>query len=679
MRGKLAFTFGVVTLALFALSGVLLSIHNNDNEAYSKIVLAQQNYDSTTIAAQRGQITDRNGTILATNEAYYNLILDPAVILAQENYTQTTIDALVEIYGVDRQELTDLINDRAESHYVRYKRYLTEEEMKAFTDLQEKTNSVESSNKRIKGVWFETEFRRVYPYNSLACSLIGFANSDGSQGNYGIEQYYNDVLCGTDGRSYGYLNEDANLERVTRQAINGSTVVTTIDATIQNIVEKHIADFMQTTGAKETAVIVMDPDTAEVLALATSEVYDLNHPTDVSTYYTDSELEAMSDEELVTAYSKIWRNYCLSESIEPGSTAKVFTVATALEEGIFSQNQWFYCDGGEQLATGVYVGCHLRSGHGSVSTAQSLMYSCNDALMQMSYMIGAEIFTEYQEMFNFGMKTGIDLPGEERGLTVSAEDETRVTLATNAFGQNFNVTMVQMAAAYCSVINGGNYYTPHVVKQILDDDGNVIKSIDKTLVRKTVSEATSEFIRTALYETVESGTGTNAKVKGYTAAGKTGTAEKIPRGDGRYLISFAGFVPYDDPEVLVYVVVDEPNVEDQSTGGYATKLFRDILTDILPYMNISPTSETDVVPGPAWAVPEDYTPPVDENGQPIDTSSIQTGDPENPEDPNGTEGGTANTGPRTNPSTNEDVNGWSMGENAGAQNAGSEDPGAASP
>lgn len=627
MQGKLAFVFLVTTLALFALGIIVATISYRDNEEYARIVLAQQDYDSRVITAQRGSITDRNGTVLATNEPVYNLILDPAVMLADTNYTDVTLDALVECFGFDRDELSALIESRSTSSYVRYKRQMPAEDKERFEAMQKEFNTAALKNDepyRIRGVWFETEYRRIYPYDSLASQVIGFSGSDGTSGSYGLEQYYNEILAGTNGREYGYLSDESNLERVTKEAEDGDTLVSTIDANIQKILEEKIASFMSTVGAKETAVIAMDPDTGEILGMATSTPFDLNKPGDLSAYYTDAQLDAGNVENLLEYYTQeqidgmdeetralnlkaarqnsVWRNYCISETIEPGSTAKVFTVAAGLEEGIISPNDSFYCDGGEEFP-GARPTCHLKSGHGMLTLKQSLMESCNDALMQIGIRIGVEQFSKYQDIFNFGMKTGIDLPGEERGLVWEDDQVTDLTLATESFGQNFNVTMIQMAAAYCSIVNGGYYYEPHMVRQILDSDGNVKQTISPTLVRETVSASTSEFIKDALLATVDEGTGTAAAIAGYEFAGKTGTAQKYPREAEKYLISFAGFLPYDNPEILIYVVIDEPNVEDQSTGGYGTSLTKEIMEALIPYLNLHPTREIPVTENPGGGEP----------------------------------------------------------------------------
>ena len=432
---------------------------------------------------------------------------------------------------------------------------------------------------------------------------------------------------GTNGREYGYLNDDSNLERVIKPAENGNTVVSTIDVNIQNAVEKRINEWMADPGSEHIGVVVMNPNNGEVLAMANNSMFDLNNPRSAADSFSEEELREMGLKEamqtynrqhkkthgstitidqvpehysadeirsygLQVAWNQKWRNYDISDTYEPGSPSKIFTVAAALEEGVISPNDTFYCDGYQEVA-GHQIKCTAfrKGGHGMLTVAEALMVSCNDALMQIAAKMGATTFTRYMNAFGFGQKTGIDLPGEAdaKGLVRSASEMNSADLATNSFGQNYNCSMIQMAAAYGSVINGGSYYEPHVVKQILNDQGSVVKEVKPKLVRETVSESTSSFIKDALFRTVSEGTGRAAAVEGYEIAGKTGTAEKIPRSAKNYLLSFCGFAPAYDPQVLVYVTVDTPHVEDQPHSIYASSVFSKIMGDILPYLNVFPS------------------------------------------------------------------------------------------
>lgn len=633
MQEKLAITVIVITLALFALVYVLYQIVQQDQERYNQIVLSQQEYDSRVIPYRRGDIVDRNGTYLATSEKVYNLILDPKQIMSdQENYLEASLMALATVFGYDPQELRTLITSNPDKYYIRYARQLNYDAKAEFETLVSdttKANREAGSKARVKGVWFEEEYKRIYPYNSLACSVIGFATSDGGNGNGGIEQSYNNQLIGINGREYGYLNDDSNLERVIKSASNGNTVVSTIDVNVQNIVEKYINEWQQEVGSERIAVIVMDPNNAEVLAMSSDQMFDLNNPRDLQGRYTDEEIRALGLKEARSAYNRqnkdhpitaeqvtehfsnedimsygqqvawnqVWRNYCISDTFEPGSPSKIFTVAAGLEEGVLNGNESFMCDGGQEIG-GWYIKCVKKTGHGMLTLAESLMQSCNDCMMQIAQVEGRDRFSRYQKLFGFGAKTGIDLPGEAdtKPLIYHVEDMKPSDLATNAFGQNFNCTMIQMAAAYCSVINGGSYYEPRVVKQIINDQGSVVKKENPNLVRETVSESTSKFIKDALHRTVTEGTGKAAAVPGYAIAGKTGTAEKYPRGQGNYLVSFCGYAPADDPQVLVYVIIDTPHVADQPHSSYAGEVFQKIMAEILPYLNVFPEGDYGEIP-----------------------------------------------------------------------------------
>ena len=340
---------------------------------------------------------------------------------------------------------------------------------------------------------------------------------------------------------------------------------------------------------------MMDPKSGEILAMDTSTRYDLNNPYDLSAYYSQEEIDAMDEKAKSDAWYKLWRNFCVNDTYEPGSPQKAFTVAGALEENIINGNESFDC-GGFLSIGGHDIHCVSRFGHGPTTVVQGLMKSCNVVMMNISRMEGTDIFAKYQSIFGFGQKTGIDLPGEADAATLiyTAENMGPADLATNSFGQNYNCTMIQMAAAYASLINGGSYYEPHVMKQILNEQGSVVEKKEPVLVRETVSQSTSDFLKEAMFQTVETGTGKAAQVIGYDVGGKTGTAEKQPRSAKNYLVSFAGFAPIEDPQVFVYVVIDTPNYppgEQQAHSSYASAVFSKIMTEILPYLNIFPTKD----------------------------------------------------------------------------------------
>lgn len=599
MKKKSLVLFLLVVLLLFGLAVRMLYINSTSGQDYTVAVLSQQNYSSTTLPYKRGDILDRNGMTLATSVKVYNLILDPKVMLSNSKYLEPTLKALTECFGYDDNTLRTLINENKTKSYIVYQKKLSYETIEPFMT---RSNDTEN-NPYIKGVWFETEYERKYPYSTLACNVIGFTAA-GNVGTWGIEEYYNDRLNGVDGREYGYVNSDNIMEKVTKSATDGYTVVSTLDLNVQTIAEKYIKQWKEEYNPDNVGVIVMNPQNGEIYAMATDSVYDLNNPRDLSGLYTEEQLAAMTDEEKLNALNKLWRNYCLNDTFEPGSTFKPFTVAAALEEGTITDTQTFVCDGSENVG-GTNIGCHKRSGHGTINAHQAIAYSCNDALMQIGASLGVDLFAAYQERFNFGMKTGIDLPGEAScaGLLFTKDNMKPINLATSSFGQSFNVTMVQLATGFCSLINGGYYYQPHVVKEIVNTRGGVVQEVGVTPIKQNITKETSDIVKSAMVDTVEAGTGTTASVEGYIIGGKTGTAEKLPRGNNEYVYSFIGFAGYENPQVVCYVVVDNPKGENIASS-VTSKLFSAIMTEVLPYLQVFPDAPAQSGDGNTTAQPQ---------------------------------------------------------------------------
>ncbi|MFA9463861.1 MAG: peptidoglycan D,D-transpeptidase FtsI family protein [Velocimicrobium sp.] len=581
MQASLLFVFCIVILTFFGLVIRMLYLTNADGDRYEKRVLSQQTYVSNVIPYKRGDILDRNMTKLAVSDKIYNLILDPVTMLQKDDYLEPTVKALKSCFGIDSDTVQDILKEKSESQYVQMKEYkgLDYETVEAFQVMQD-----EDSN--IKGVWFEEEYKRNYPLGTVGSSVIGFTQkADNNIGNWGIEEAYNNELSGTNGREYGYFNADLKLERTVKPAVNGNTIVSTIDANVQKAVEKKVSKYLKTPGAENVAVVLMNPQNGEIYAMVSNEAFDLNNPRDLTQFYTDEEIDAMSDKQMSEALSGIWRNYCISDAYEPGSTFKPFTVAAALDEDVVSEKSTFQCDGYELVAD-KRISCNVKRGHGKVTLKQALMVSCNVALMKIGAKLGPEKFAYYTDLFGFGQKTGIDLPGEASGIIYTAEQLNPVELATCSFGQSNTVTMTQMVAGFASLINGGNYYKPHIVKEILNDSGATVEKMDQTIIKKTVSGATSDKIRDYLYATVEEGTASPAKVAGYEIGGKTGTAEKIHRDHKNYIVSFIGFAPLDDPSVVIYVVIDQPHVKDQPHSTFATEFGGEIMDEVLPFLDV---------------------------------------------------------------------------------------------
>lgn len=693
MSIKLAVLFSMILVA-FAFLGIRLFIINRDNgDKYKKRVLSQQAYDSVTIPAKRGDIVDRNNTKIAVSQKVYNVCIDSKTLNKDEGaYIESTITALYSTpveFNYTKDELRSYIMSNPASQY----RIIAKKQ--SYESVSEIMNMVNNPNMYpdFKGVWLEDTYVRQYPYNSLACDVIGFVQGD-NEGAYGLEEFYNTTLVGTNGREYGYLNDDENLERTLKPAQDGKTLVTSLDVNIQSIVEKNILAFNEEhrnearegAGSSNTGVIIMNPNNGEILAMASYPVFNLNDPrnTDGLEIKVDLEpekfgvmngilegnadLENMDDSEIADAVRKIaeaeeasdektqqetqqesgaesseesnsldinvsggnnsgeegegdpadpykgmtyaeaydkayedakmetlnalWKNFCINSTYEPGSTMKPFTMAAGLEEGILKGDESYVCNGVTEVG-GHEIHCSNRLGHGTLTFAGALEQSCNVAFMKIGATIGKTVFMKYNQIFNFGLKTNVDLTGEAltNSLVFDINTMTPTDLAISSFGQGFNVTMIQMVSGFCSLINGGYYYKPHIVTKVLDSAGATVETVEPRIIKQTISEETSNKIRDLCIGVVDNGTGKSARPAGYRIGGKTGTAEKYPRGTGNYVVSFMSFAPADDPQIVCYVVIDEPNTGNQAVSKYAAVLCKDILTEVLPYMGIFQTEE----------------------------------------------------------------------------------------
>lgn len=592
MQRKLAMLFMGIGLAFITLIVRLIVINQRDGASYSRIVLNQQQYNSRTVDFKRGDILDRNGTVLATSQLVYDVILDPKSLLEHQEKVDPTIAFLKEMAEVEPETVKAVLSTSPNSQYKVIKKGLTYDQAKEF----EKAYNDEKGHPNLEGLRLEERYQRTYPYDTLACDVIGFASGD-NRGSCGLEASYNKTLNGINGRTFGYAGNEISDYMVSKDPVDGSSIVTTLDVNLQSIVEKHIKSFnslLETegedgkkAGSLNTAVIIMNPNNGEILAEASYPTFNLNKPDDLSAFYTEEQLKEMDDEQKNQFMNQLWNNFCVSGTYEPGSTFKPFTVAAGLESGAVKGDETYECLGALQVDEHL-IHCHNRGGHGTLNVEEAVAQSCNVSLMHMAEAIGPEYFSKYQHIFGFGEYTNIDLPGEgdTSGLLYAAKDMKASDLATNSFGQNFNVTMTQMTAGFASLINGGNYYRPHVVKEIRDSNDNLRESTEQMVEKKTVSKATSDKIREYTEAVVEYGTGTNAQIEGYSIGGKTGTAEKLPRGNGNYIISFIGYAPIDNPQVLIYVLIDEPNVGSQENSALVTGLAHDIMEEAFPYLNI---------------------------------------------------------------------------------------------
>ena len=579
--GRILMTFVLIAAAALGLLGRIVYLNRTKGNAYEKKVLAQQSYSSKEISYRRGDITDRNGNKLATSKKVYDLVMDPLLIRTDGQYVEATASALEKVFGISRKRFDRILEKQGSSHYYVMEKYkgVSREKVKDFNELQEKDN-------KIKGVTFDERYERYYPYATAASKIVGFCASD-NQGIWGIENQYNSELSGVNGRRYGYYDSSLNLVETVKEASNGNDIVSTIDVNVQGILERHMNDFQKRVGSKNMGCIIMNPQNGEIYAMSSYPEYNLNDPRDLTVAYDKDEIKKMSEKERSDAMNQLWRNYCISDAFEPGSTFKPMTVAACLDEGVTNGKKTYYCNG-YQKVNGVQIKCvsYSKGGHGAETICKALMDSCNDALMQLGADLGRSKFIDYVNDFGFGRKTGIDLPGEAAGGVFTKDTMHNTELATSSFGQGQTVTMIQLAAAFSSVINGGNYYEPHVVKEVKSDSGAVVSAKENTLVRRVLTESTSKKLRSYLQKTVEEGTASPAQVKGYEFGGKTGTAEKHPTGRGNYLVSFAGFTPVDKPEVMVYVVIDEPQVEDQAHSTPATEFSSEVMKEVLPLLGL---------------------------------------------------------------------------------------------
>ena len=601
IKKKIIMTGAIFAVAFVGISAAVINVAHGKGDGYKKKYLAQQTYSSNPIIAKRGDILDRRGVALAKSVLVYNFVLAPKIILSKEgDYKEPTVKLVSEYFGIPADEIKQIIESNPGSMYYVVKKEISYDDKEKFIAAANEFNNRDTGkdkedtvNDMVAGYSFEGYYKRIYPLKNVASDVIGFTYS-GDTAEWGIEGYYNSKLNGKNGVRYGYFNSNLELEETEVEAKNGLNIVTTIDSDAQRLTEDIIADYQKREGAKNVGIIVMNPNNGEIYVMASDKGYDLNNPRDLTPYFKQTEIDAMSDDKKLEELSGIWKNYCTSDIYEPGSTFKPFTVAACLEKDVIKKNDKFYCDGFEDVMDR-RIRCVKRDGHGVITLSESLEKSCNDVMMQIVRKLGKKDFARYQELFGIGSRTGIDFPGETTGLAYKEEQLNPVELATSSFGQGVSVTMIQMAAGFSSIINGGIYYKPHLVKELVNDTGVVVEKNEPVIMKKTVTKDTAEFIQKALYKTVEEGTGWRAKTPGYKLAGKTGTAQKLDNIDGKmvrsetnYVLSFIGCAPYDNPQAVVYVVVDQPKIKDQTATGVASALAGEVVDKVFKVLGVYP-------------------------------------------------------------------------------------------
>ena len=574
--------FGVLTFVL--LFAKLYHWQITEHDELQSVAVRQQTL-RTTVEASRGTIYDRNGTILAMSASAEDIFLSPKEIVENDQDQNLIANGLAEILNLDAADILKKM-EKTNSQYEILKK-------KADDELADKVREFINENE-LRGVFLRPTSKRSYPKGTLASQVIGFANDNG--GSMGLEATYNDELTGENGMVVTARDRDGRsvLYQYDQyfDAENGCDLHTTLDTTIQYYLEKGVQELEARFGTGKGATgIVMDVNTGAVLAMASLPTYDLNAPGKVyNDFLTSGMTEEQIEENMKDLLNKQWRSKAINDTYEPGSTFKTLTLAMALEENVVDLNTGFYC-GGNTTIEGQKIWCSKRVGHGQQNLTQAFANSCNPAFINIGLRVGNAKFYQYMQDFGLLEKTGIDTTGEASGFANSEIKYSTLALACYAFGQNFNVTPVALLAAQCACVNGGYLYTPYLVEEITDQDGNVVSRHDATPIRQVISAETSALVRDIMEYEVTTGTGKNGQVAGYRIGGKTGTADKV---GGNVIVSFVCFAPADDPQVMMLLTLDEPNKWTGtyvSGGNMVAPVASSVMGEILPYLCLLYTSD----------------------------------------------------------------------------------------
>lgn len=586
--------FGVLTFVL--LFAKLYHWQITEHDELQSVAVRQQTL-RTTVEASRGTIYDRNGTILAMSASAEDIFLSPKEIVENDQDQNLIANGLAEILNLDAADILKKM-EKTNSQYEILKK-------KADDELADKVREFINENE-LRGVFLRPTSKRSYPKGTLASQVIGFANDNG--GSMGLEATYNDELTGENGMVVTARDRDGRsvLYQYDQyfDAENGCDLHTTLDTTIQYYLEKGVQELEARFGTGKGATgIVMDVNTGAVLAMASLPTYDLNAPGTVyNDFLTSGMTEEQIEENMKDLLNKQWRSKAINDTYEPGSTFKTLTLAMALEENVVDLNTGFYC-GGNTTIEGQKIWCSKRTGHGQQNLTQAFANSCNPAFINIGLRVGNAKFYQYMQDFGLLEKTGIDTTGEASGFANSEIKYSTLALACYAFGQNFNVTPVALLAAQCACVNGGYLYTPYLVEETTDQDGNVVSRHDATPIRQVISTETSALVRDIMEYEVTTGTGKNGQVAGYRIGGKTGTADKV---GGNVIVSFVCFAPADDPQVMMLLTLDEPNKWTGtyvSGGNMVAPVASSVMGEILPYLGIEPSYTAEELVGADKTVP----------------------------------------------------------------------------
>lgn len=553
-------------LAMIGLSGrlVYLMIFKS-SYYYTRAVEVQER--ERTIKAARGLILDRNGVVLGDNRT----VCTVSVVYNQVTDRERVIEVLSTELSLPEEEVRKKVEKLS-----------SREKIKSNVD-KEIGDKIRSYD--LDGVKVDEDYKRYYPYGSLASKVIGFTGAD-NQGIIGLEVEYEEYLTGTPGKiltvtdARGVELDYALEERI--EPVDGNSLVTSIDVNIQKYATQAAMKVLEAKQANYVSIIVMNPNNGEIYAMVNAPEFDLNAPFTLLT--TEGIVEMEYSEEKQNLLNKMWRNNCINDTYEPGSTFKIVTASAALEEGIVNIDTPFHCPG-YCIVDDRRIRCHKTVGHGPMTFLKATMQSCNPCFIQTGLALGVDKYYEYLDQFGLLTKTGVDLPGEAGTIIHKKENVGNVELATMSFGQSFQITPLKLLQVASAIVNGGNLVTPHFGVAIQDKDGNVIKTLEYETKEAVMSKETSDTMRYMLGMVVSEGGGSKGAVEGYAVGGKTATSEKLPRGNGKYIASFIGFAPVENPEVIAICIVDEP------TGIYyggtvAAPVIRELYENILPYLDV---------------------------------------------------------------------------------------------
>lgn len=576
----LVFGFGAVISRLAYLQLV--------DSTYLQEKAVEQQLTDTTINAKRGTIYDTNGKVLAQSASVWKVVLAPAYFKSEEQRVEVAKD-LAEILDLDEQNVYE--KTQQHSYYVIVKRKIESDTREKIIKLQDK---IEKEYGIANLVQLLDDYKRYYPYNDLASSVIGFTGSD-DQGLEGIEYQYDSYLTGTPGRIITAQNANGTdmpfQYEQNVEAEEGNSIYLTIDETIQSICEKYMKQGLEDNAVKNRGVcIAMEVDTGAILACVTVGGYNLNDPYTLPEE-TQKEIDALPKDKQDTAtgeaLSQMWRNKAISDTYYPGSVFKMVTASMALNEGVVDDSSTFYCTGAMKVGDAKPIGCHVTSGHGTQNFTQAICNSCNPAFIQIGQLVGADKYKQYYEAFGFSERTGIDLPGESEDIFFDHEMNI-VDLAVASFGQGIAITPIQMITACSAVANGGYLVQPYVVRQIVNSEGNVIQNTESKIKRQVVSKEVSDKMNKILeYNTTTAGAN-SGYIAGYRVAGKTGTSEKLTStyGSEDYIASFCGYAPADDPKIAMLVFFDTPTGTSYYGSQVSSPVFINIMSEVLPYLQV---------------------------------------------------------------------------------------------